>query len=412
MSRETLLLRYHEVAIKGDNRGWFERRLAHNARQRIYRSLNVTSGVQISRTHGRILLETEWNLITKDALDCVFGLSSYSPIQKVSTEKKEILNQALAEFKKYADQYGLPKTFRVKTRRSDKALSDSSQEIDRWIGSAIRDRYPILEVDLKHPDFTLGIEIRFGKTFIWTEKIPGPGGLPVGSNAAVLCLISGGIDSPVAAIRTLRRGSPTQFIHFYGAPFVGEEALQKVEDLIRIINRYHPETGKLYVIFFGKIQEQIALVTNPKMRTILYRRMMIRIANRVAKTLKIEALVTGESLGQVASQTLENLAVIHSASHLPIFCPLITYDKDEIIQQAHQWGTFETSIRPATDCCTLFADRHPLLHTSLAAVEEEECKFSVNHLVEEALSSITPSLKPARSPVEEWDLPNSVVLPI
>jgi thiamine biosynthesis protein ThiI len=169
---------------------------------------------------------------------------------------------------------------------------------------------------------------------------------------------------------------------------VGEEGLEKVEDLVRIVNRYQPEPEPLHVIYFGKIQEKIALVTNPKMRTILYRRMMIRIANRLAKTIKAKALVTGESLGQVASQTVENLATINAVSELPILRPLITFDKDEIIERAHKWGTFETSIRPASDCCTLFADRHPCLRASLALIEQQETRFSVMNLVEEALASL------------------------
>src|SRR5262249_37048305 len=152
------------------------------------------------------------------------------------------------------------------------------------------------------------------ESFIWTEKITGQGGLPVGTNGSVLSLISGGLDSPVAAIQILRRGSPTHFTHFYGAPFVGEEVLEKVKDLVRIVNQYQPDPQPLHVIPFGKIQEKIALCTNPKMRTILYRRMMIRIANALAKKLKAQALVTGESLGQVASQTMENLATINSVA--------------------------------------------------------------------------------------------------
>ncbi len=219
------------------------------------------------------------------------------------------------------------------------------------------------------------------------EKIRGEGGLPVGTNGRVLSLLSGGLDSPVAAIQILRRGSPCSFIHFYGTPFVGEEVLEKIEDLVRIVNRYQPDPQPLHIVPFGKIQEKIALATNPKMRTVLYRRMMVRISCALARRLKAQALVTGESLGQVASQTLENMSTINAVANLPILRPLIGYDKDQIIEEAQKRGTYETSIRPAVDCCTLFADRHPSIRTTLPLIEEQEAKFPVQEFVEEALAN-------------------------
>ena len=204
----------------------------------------------------------------------------------------------------------------------------------------------------------------------------------------MLTLISGGLDSPVAAIRALKRGAVSAFVHFHGAPFVGPEALEKVEGLVRIVNRYQPDPRPLHVVPFGNIQEKIALATNPKLRTVLYRRMMVRIAARLARRLGAEALVSGESLGQVASQTLCNLTSINAVAELPILRPLIAFDKLEIINEAKLRGTHDLSIVPAADCCTLFADRHPSIAVTDQAARAEEALFALRELEEKAFSSI------------------------
>lgn len=388
-----VVLRYHEIALKGANRRWFEDKLAQNAKKLIERELQPLADlppgpVEIIRFHDRILINTPWNEAIKTALSRTFGLSSFSPMRMVPTDLEALKQAAVEEFTIYFQKHGLPKSYRVLTRRSDKVFPQTSTQIDRLIGDAVGSVYPDVKVDLEEPAFTIGIEIRFGKSYVWTEKIPGLGGLPVGGNGKLLTLISGGLDSPVAGIQVLRRGSPTGFIHFYGTPFVGQEVLQKVEDLVRVVNRYQPDPQPLHVIPFGKLQEKIALVTNPKMRTILYRRMMIRIACRLARRIKAQALVTGESLGQVASQTVENLATINAAADLPIIRPLITYDKDEIVQQAQRWGSFDISIRPGVDCCTLFADRHPTIRSTIEAITGQEANFPVEELMNEALAGL------------------------
>jgi tRNA uracil 4-sulfurtransferase len=392
----TILLRYHEVALKGANRGWFERMLAQNVRKLLKRALGPDAPVEVERRHSRIVVQAPWTPATQQALDRVFGIASYSVARPVATELDAIAAAALDELKLHVHDHGLPKSFRVSTRRSDKALGNSSMEIDRELGQRIQRVFPGLQVKLKGAEFTAGIEIREGTSFVWTRKIRGKGGLPVGTNSRLLALISGGLDSPVAALKVLRRGSPVAFLHFHGAPFVGEEVLEKVEDLVRIVNAYHPVPQPLFVVPFGKIQERIALATNPKLRTVLYRRMMFRIANRAAEVAHAEALVTGESLGQVASQTVENLAVIDEASTLPVLRPLIGFDKDEIIEEAQAWGTYEPSIRPAVDCCTLFADRYPAVRTQLPQLQAEESRFPVQEYVEEALSSMERRKVPAR----------------
>lgn len=384
-----ILLRYHEIAIKGDNRGWFEGKLATNSKRLLKAVLGKDTSSESAKVHGRILVKTEWNQETAHAFQTqLFGLSSFSPIVRVATDIEKIRDQAIEVFRQLVESEGLPSEFRVKTRRSDKALPETSKEIDLYVGSAIHDLFPSVKVNLSQNNCIVGIEIRRGESFVWCKKVMGPGGLPVGTNAPVLSLMSGGIDSPVAAIQILKRGSPNHFIHFYGTPFVGEDALDKIKALVKIVNRFQPDAHCLHVVPFGKIQEKIALQTNPKMRTILYRRMMIRIANAVAKRIGASALVTGESLGQVASQTVENLATINSVSELPILRPLISFDKDEITEKAQKYGTYETSILPATDCCTLFSDRHPTLRSQESVILEQESRFSIQEMVDEALKSI------------------------
>lgn len=385
---DRILVRYDEIALKGDNRGWFEKSLASNIHKLVSRTQTPPVPIKVMRTHGRILIETDWNASTSEALGRVFGISSYSPMRNVPTDLPTLLAACQQEAETYFLKKGAPASFCVRSRRSEKALPQTSVELDRMMGAAIHSKYPDWKVNLTDPELTIGLEIRNETSFIWNERIPGHGGLPVGSNSPVLSLMSGGIDSPVAAIQILRRGSATSFVHFYGTPFVGPEVLQKVTELVRLVNQYQPIPKPLYVVPFGKIQEKIALITDPKMRTILYRRMMIRIAEKIAYRIKAKALVTGESLGQVASQTVENMGTINSVATLPILRPLISYTKDEIVQKAHQWKCFEVSVRPGLDCCTLFSDRHPILRSTDLTAREQEERFVVDDIVREALEQV------------------------
>ncbi len=387
MKTQSILLRYHEIAIKGDNRNWFEKCLVQNIKKTLQRTLGQNAPIDLQRIYGRILLNTEWNSLTSECLQKIFGISNFSPIQKVQTNLDSILLGILNESQTYITENGYPQSFRIKTRRSEKALEKTSAELNQYFGSEILKNFPAFKVDLKNPELTLGIEIRRKESFIWSQKILGSGGLPVGTQSPVLALLSGGLDSPVAAIQIMKRGSPTSYIHFYGTPFVGKESLQKIENLVRVLNRYQPSPQPLYIIPFGSIQEKIAQVTQPKFRTILYRRMMIRISNEIALKIKAKALLTGESVGQVASQTIENISTIESVSQIPIFRPFVASNKDEIITKAKIWGTYCISIQPALDCCTLFADHHPALHSELNQVQAQEKLFSVQELMKTALQS-------------------------
>lgn len=394
-----LLLRYAEVALKGGNRGWFEERLAINARKLLERE-----GIpnHFIRHHGRVLVKPKTGKnadalgLTEDqmyarmlaAFPRLFGLASASPIHIIPTDREEIKRAAIAETHAWIERHGRPHTFRVKCKRSDKAFPEKSAEIERWLGTAVHEVFPDFQVDLEDPDYTIGLEVRFENSYLWNDKHPGPGGLPVGTSGKLLALLSGGIDSPVAALRTMRRGALTGFLHFYGAPFVGPEVLEKIEDLARAVNRFQPVPQPLWIVPFGKIQEKIALATNPKVRTILYRRMMARIGSEVARQVGAQALVTGDSLGQVASQTIDNLITVEQAATMPLLRPCLTMDKMEIIAAAREWETFEISIRPGLDCCTLFADRHPATHATVEMLTQEEQNFDVAALVKEALSGL------------------------
>lgn len=389
-ARRLILLRYNEVALKGSNRRFFEGALAHNARVLVQSALPSSERAEIWRMQGRLIMRAPWDDAVEQALRRVFGLSSFSPALKAETGIRPITERAIEAIEPLMKGEGRPTTFRVSTRRTEKALPETSMEINRQIGALIQARFPWLEVDLDNPELNIGVELRASGSFLWINKISGPGGLPVGTNGRFLTLLSGGIDSPVAAIQILKRGGATSFIHFAGEPYTGPEGAHKAEELARTINRFQPKPGRFYQVPFGRIQMKIALEASSRLRTVLYRRMMIRIAEALAERIGARALVTGESIGQVASQTIDNLSIIdQAAGRLPILRPLITYDKSEIIGLAQSWNTYEISIRPAPDCCTLFADRHPSLRTSSTMIEAEEARLPIRELVEEGLSGIS-----------------------
>lgn len=383
-----ILVRYHEIALKGENRGWFEDRLAINVRRLLRRVHGKEVRVSAVRNRGRVLVRAPWDDRTRSALERTFGITNYSLARPVETNREAILAAAVEELQSALNSGPPPQTFRVSTRRSEKAFPENSVELDRWLGGELADRFPHLRVQLRGADVVVGLEIRHHESFLWSRKLPGPGGLPVGTNAPLLALLSGGIDSPVAAHACLKRGSPVGLLHFHGGPFVGDEVLQKIDDLAQVVNRYMPDPRPVHVVPFGKIQERIALATNPKLRTLIYRRLMFRIACRLAEPFGYQGLVTGESLGQVASQTVENLSVVNAAANLPVIRPLITLDKDEIIAKARALGTYEISIRPGLDCCTLFADRHPTIRADLSIVETEEAKLPMQELIEQAVAQV------------------------
>ena len=392
----SIVVHYHEISLKGANRRWFEDRLVANIRARLARLFPENSEhFTVLRQHGRIIVEINNKVASVEEADAtraigalkqVFGIAHFSVLQKTPTDLASLQKTAVALFDAHLEKNKMPRTFRVRLKRSDKRIEGQSPSWEKELGLAIHAKHPSLTLELKNPEFTLRGELHQGTSYLYTDKIEGPRGLPCGTNGHLLTLLSGGIDSPVAAIQMLKRGATSAFIHFSGAPFVGPEALEKVEALVRHVNCYQHIIQPLHVIPFGKIQEKIALTTDAKLRTILYRRLMIKIATAIAPKLGVQALITGEALGQVASQTIQNMVVINSVTspQLPVLRPLLSFDKSEIIDLAIKYQCYETSILPATDCCTLFADRHPQLKATEVQIAEQERRIDTEALIEEA----------------------------
>ena len=368
-----VIVHYHEIGLKGKNRPMFERRLRDNIRASV-QGLGVKS---VRRRRGRILLElregASWEPI-RERLETIFGIAYFARAFRtpVALERmKEAIIQRVPR-----DGY---ETFRVSTRRADKQYPLTSEQINAEIGAAIQ-AHTGKAVDLGRPDLTVFIELLYNEAFVYFEKIPGPGGLPVGVSGKVVSLLSGGIDSPVAAYHMLKRGCDVLFVHFHGTPFTTPASQRKAIKLVQVLTRYQA-SPRLYLVPFGEIQRQIMLATPAPYRVILYRRLMGRIAEEIARREGAQALVTGESLGQVASQTLENLAVIEEAVTMPILRPLIGMDKQEIVDRAQAIGTYELSILPGEDCCRLFVPSHPATRATLAEVQRIEARLDMDDLV-------------------------------
>jgi len=377
---DSVVIHYHEIALKGKNRPLFLRQLVKNL-------LIATRGAgvrQALRQEGRIVLELEkdshWEAI-QERLGKVFGVANFSPAHKVPLELESIKETLGRLVKEMAFR-----TFRVRARRADKRFVLNSMQINQEVGAYIKQASGA-QVDLEDAELTIHIEILPQEAFCYFQKLPGPGGLPVGVSGKVICLLSGGIDSPVAAYRMMKRGARLIFIHFHSHPFLSRASQEKARDLARLLTQYQYHS-RLYLVPFGELQREVVLSAPISLRVILYRRLMIRIADAVAGHNQAQALVTGESLGQVASQTLENISVIQEATCLPVLRPLIGMDKEEIIQQAKQIGTYETSIIPDQDCCKLFVPKHPAVRSTVDEVKRVEAKLDIHGFVKKALERV------------------------
>jgi thiamine biosynthesis protein ThiI len=275
-----------------------------------------------------------------------------------------------------------PPTFRVSAKRADKRFPLTSPQIEREVGGRIKEARG-WTVDLDDPAFTIHVETLTGEAFYSFGREPGPGGLPVGSSARVVCLLSGGIDSPVAAWRMMRRGCRVVFVHFHSYPILSRASQEKALQLARMLTAFQFRT-KLYLVPFGEIQQRVVLAVAPPLRVVVYRRLMMRIAEQIARANRARALVTGEVVGQVASQTLENMATIGRVVSLPVLRPLVGMDKEEIIAAAQRLGTFPISIVPDQDCCTLFTPRHPATKARPEDVERAEAELPIDEMVRQA----------------------------
>ena len=386
----SFIVHYQEIALKGKNRPWFLGRLVRNLRAATA-DLDVTG---VRALTGRIEVTLGPRADPREVgerISRTFGIANYSiagrlPLGRVgqrfgpADDLDAIAGAILADLGDRA-----PRTFRVSARRADKRFPLTSPEIEREVGGRIK-TVKGWTVNLDAPELVVHVEMLTAEAFYSFGKERGAGGLPTGTAGRVACLLSGGIDSPVAAWRMMKRGCAVTFIHFHSYPVLSRASIDKAKQLVDLLTRYQ-HRSRLYVVPFGDIQQQVLLAVPGPMRVVIYRRLMMRIAERIARARGAQALVTGDVVGQVASQTLENLAVVGGVAALPIFRPLIGMDKDEITAEAQRLGTYPISIIPDQDCCTLFTPRHPLTRARLPDIEAAEQALRVDEMVTTAVKS-------------------------
>ncbi|PYQ07326.1 MAG: tRNA 4-thiouridine(8) synthase ThiI [Acidobacteria bacterium] len=375
-----VIARYHEIALKGRNRPFFVEKLADNLRQALSDLPGVTVQPFSSRIGVHVPDETPWETV-HERVGRVFGVANFSRAREVPADLEALKRAAATELRGASFA-----SFRVTTRRADKTFPFNSGQIDREIGAAVQAATGV-RVDLEEPELTLWVEVLRDRILYSFERLPGPGGFPVGSSGRVLALLSGGIDSPVAAWRMMKRGCRVVLAHFHAFPLQDRSTIDKTRELARILTRWQLRT-RLLQIPFGPVQQAVVAACPAPLRVVLYRRFMMRIAEALARRRRARALVTGESLGQVASQTLDNMVVIGEATRATVLRPLVGMDKEEITAQARRIGTFEVSTRPDQDCCQLFVPRHPATAASREEVERAETALDVPALVAAALEGV------------------------
>jgi thiamine biosynthesis protein ThiI len=376
---KSIVVHYQEIALKGNNRPWFIARLARNLREAT-RDVGVRE-VRVLMGRIEVALEdsVDWSAV-RDWIARVFGVANFAQAGRAPLDVDAIAQAILDDL---GDREA--RTFRVSARRADKRFPLTSPQIEREVGGRIKAAkgWP---VDLDDPALTIHVEALTNDAFYYFGKEPGAGGMPVGVSGRVVCLLSGGIDSPVAAWRLMRRGCRVLFVHFHSYPILSRASQEKVRELARLLAVYQFHS-RLLLVPFGEIQQQVTLSVAPPLRVIVYRRLMMRIAEEIARRNRAQALVTGEAVGQVASQTLENLASINRVVTMPVLRPLIGLDKDEITAEAQRLGSYEISIIPDQDCCTLFTPRHPATRGRLIDVERAEATLPVPEIVERAVAA-------------------------
>ena len=379
-----IICHYSEIGLKGKNRIFFERKLKENIKYALNASI-PDSFIVIQRLRGRFLIRlTESGQKStskiKEILINIFGLA-YFAFAYESEPDLDIIKLDSWELMKRLEF----NSFRVTARRINSEFPYTSQELNEEIGAEIIEKLN-KTVNLKYPEATCFIDVLDEGTFLFTEKIQSAKGLPVGVSGTVIVMLSGGIDSPVAAYYAMKRGMRVIYVHFHSVPLVSEASVEKVRDTVAILKKYQPRS-KLYLMKFAPIQQQIMVDSNEKLRVILYRRYMMKIAEKIAEIEKAKALYTGEALGQVASQTIENITVVEESVKLPIMRPLIGFDKLEIISKAQDIGTYAISILPHEDCCTLYVPKHPATKARLIDVLKNEASLDSDNLINEALDT-------------------------
>jgi thiamine biosynthesis protein ThiI len=388
----SIIVHYQEIALKGKNRPWFLGRLVRNLREAVA-DLDVKA---VRPLMGRIEIvlgpgatrEQVGERITR-----TFGIANFSYAARTTLDLDTIAAAILEDLGDRTCQ-----SFRVSVRRADKRYPLTSPQVEREVGGRIKEARG-WRVDLENADLVIHVELLTNEAFYFFGKERGPGGLPTGTAGRVACLLSGGIDSPVAAHRMMKRGCAVTFVHFHSYPILSRASIEKARELVTLLTQWQ-HRSRLYLVPFGDIQQQVVLAVPGPMRVVVYRRLMMRIAERIARERQAQALVTGDVVGQVASQTLENLAVIGAVATLPVFRPLIGMDKEEITAEAFRIGSYPISIIPDQDCCTLFTPRNPQTRARLASIEAAEAALPIDALVEAAAQSAS---------VEEFRFPPAMV---
>lgn len=382
MQYDHLLVRYGELTLKGTNRKMFVNQLKDNVK----RALIPLSGYHVKGKRDRMYIElspeADINEIIQ-RLSKVYGIKSISPVIKIDKNEEKINQSAI----QLSHDFEKGSTFKVDVKRVDKSFRLDTYELQRQVGGAILIENNNITVNVKNPDYEIKIEVRMDAIYIYEKVIAGAGGLPVGTGGKTLLMLSGGIDSPVAGIEVMKRSVTVEAIHFHSPPFTSEKAKDKVIELTRILaERVGPI--KLHLVPFTEIQKQINKVVHPRYTMTSTRRMMMRISDKVVHQINANAIVNGENLGQVASQTLKSMYAINHVTATPVLRPLLTLDKEDIIKKAKELGTFETSIQPYEDCCTIFTPKNPVTEPDFDKVIKYESVFNFDEMIENAVENI------------------------
>ena len=379
--KDIILCKLGEIVLKGLNRRSFEQKLMGNVRRRLL----GLGKFRLSLMQSTLYVEPEDESAdmdaASDALQDVFGIIKLSRAAGCEKDKDAIAALAIAYLREEMLRAG---SFKVESKRSDKSFPMTSLELSRYVGGALAEAYPGCRVDVHAPELMVHLEVRDTAAYVHAAPVQGAGGMPVGSNGTAVSLLSGGIDSPVSSYMIAKRGVHLIPVHFFSFPYTSQQAKEKVIELGQILTRYCGNMT-LEVVPFTRIQEEIRDKCPEEYFTLIMRRFMMRIAQRIARDCKASAIVTGENLGQVASQTMEAMASTQAVLQLPVLQPLIGMDKEEIVTLARKIGTFDTSILPYEDCCTVFTPRHPRTRPRLEEVEAAEAALDVDRLVEQAV---------------------------
>lgn len=387
MKFQSFLIKYGEIGIKGKNRYLFEDALV---RQMRFALKDVDGSFYVHKSYGRVYVDCDGDYDyeeTVESLKRVFGIVGICPVVRLEDRGFEQLKKDVAAYigEMYPDKN---KTFKVEARRSRKSYPKTSMEINCDLGEVILETYPEMKVDVHHPDIRLNVEVR-EEINLYSEIIPGPGGMPVGTNGSAMLLLSGGIDSPVAGYMVSKRGVELEATYFHAPPYTSERAKEKVVDLAKLVSKYAGPI-KLHVVNFTDIQLYIYEKCPHEELTIIMRRYMMKIAEHFAKKDGCLGMITGESIGQVASQTMQSLAATNAVCTLPVYRPLIGLDKREIVEISEKIDTYETSIQPFEDCCTIFVAKHPVTKPNLERIEKSELNLSekIDELVQQAIDTV------------------------